>query len=85
MTAREMFEKLGWDNVKYILNELQKHISDDTDKKLLIFDNKEKLNSFKRKYHNDFEYMGGFILITIGELTYEYKLIGMRFKNYEFI
>lgn len=72
-------------NVKYMLNELQKHISDDTDKKLLIFDNKEKLNSFKRKYHNDFEYMGDFILITIGELTYEYKLIGMRFKNYEFI
>lgn len=72
-------------NVKYMLNELQNHISDDTDKKLLIFDNKEKLNSFKRKYHNDFEYMGDFILITIGELTYEYKLIGMRFKNYEFI
>lgn len=72
-------------DVKNMLNELQQHITNDTDKKLVIFDNMQQLNDFKRENQNDIEYMYDLILVTLGDLCYEYKLIGMRFKRYEFM
>lgn len=72
-------------DVKNMLNELQLHITNDTDKILLIFDNMQQLNDFKREHQNDIEYMYDLILVTLGDLCYEYKLIGMKFKRYKFM
>lgn len=71
-------------DIKFMLNELQLHISNDTDKELLIFDTKHQLDNFKREYQNDLEMMYDLILITLGEIVYEHKLTGLRFRRYEF-
>lgn len=73
------------DNIKNMLNELQRHITHDTDKILLIFNDMQQLNKWKRKHQNDSKYLNDFILLTLGELIYEHKLIGIRFKSYNFM
>ncbi len=83
--------KNDW-RLKEALNKLQYYIDKDSDKSLLIFDNMDELNEYKKNLMN--EYLSGelkaneldnTILMTYGDLVYKDGLVGRRFKSYMFV
>lgn len=52
---------------------------------IISFLRKMRWNIWKREHQDDLEYTYDFILVTIGEIIYEYKLIETRFRSYNFV
>lgn len=75
------------DSFKLALNNLQNRICNEieTDNVLLIFDNEEQKQKYKKYIKRNKLCEIDKILITINDLVYTNALIGRRYKRYWFI
>ena len=75
------------DLIKMALNEMQCHIVPEykSDNVLLIFDNEEQKDRYMKIMKDNNHCLIDRIPITLDELSYTNKLVGIRFKRYQFI
>ena len=75
------------DNFKLAINQLQNRLveSYESDNILLIFDNEEQKQKYKKYLKQNYSCELDKILITLNDLIYKKTLKGLRFKRYWFV